>query len=115
MFDVVTNIEILSKLAKRTVSPVISEGVIKQDVHPMAIMKMHEMAVKRWMKNNRDKRTLFHPQGINVEVTNGKELIETMVLSDFPGLVSPLHVLVFDHGIDSKIGLAVLIVGPDEY
>lgn len=90
----------------------ITSGVRHLEIPYAALMKLFHLSIGRWKKNNADYFTMLHPNGINMEISDGNDIIQTELISDFPGVTEDLYAIIDDYGD----GVAVCtILLPDEY
>jgi len=106
---------ILNEIVNRRITSLMSRGVHEMGLRSNTLFLINQMALKRWKQNNDDYFTLLSPQGINVQITNGNEKVDTKLLSDFPGLTRDVYVMIDDYGEKSEEGLVVTILLPEEY
>lgn len=99
----------------REITTVMTQGVVELGLSEEEMVKLYMMSAKRWTANNADYFTSVVPIGINLDVTNGNELIESLLISEFPNLKVQVYVIVDDYGEASEEGLVITILLPDEY
>lgn len=99
----------------RKITPKMTAGVAEMNMAPRAHYNLILEAVRRWKKNSSDYFSKVMPDGINVNISNGNEQVETKLICDFPGLREPVFVIVDDDGSDSETGIVVTILLPNEY
>ena len=106
---------IINEMVNRHITSLMSRGVHEMGLHSNTLFLINQMVLKRWVLNNYDYFTLLSPRGINVEVTNGNEKVDIKLLSDFPGLTGDVYAIIDDFGENSKEGLVITMLLPEEY
>lgn len=91
---------------------ILTSGVVEMQIHEKVLNKLCSLAINRWIKNEADYFTMLHPNGINMEISDGNDIVQTELISDFPGVAEDLYAIIDDYGD----GVAVCtILLPDEY
>lgn len=99
----------------RKITPTMTTGVEELNMPSLAHFNLILEAVRRWKKDPADVFSKVEPDGINVMISNGMDVIGTKLICDFPGLREPVFVIVDDHGAESETGVAVTILLPNEF
>ncbi len=95
----------------RYIRPVITPKVAYSGLTITAMNHIVACTLKRWLQDEDDYLSSFQPIGIHVEVSDGDKIIDTRLITEFPGLKEKMYCVIDE----AESGVLVTILLPEEY